>query len=172
MDEIQGPDGTLMAICAEAPGCLEIDPASGDPVETCVYSKLIQLGNSSQSLASSGEKDGQSTNYLFRLVYPDTPQNGAIGKMHPGFLKLVSIIQKCKLKQSLPTSKNAVSKEENAYSKSYIHRKIGGFERKADEKAPPAHKPSGRIWKRVAVQSGGGFSRMGSLGGISKHLGI
>ena len=112
MDEIQWPDETLMAICAKAPGCFEIDPESGDPMETCVYSKLIQLGYSSQSLASADEKDGQSMNYLFRLAYPDTPRNETIDKMHPECLKLASFIQKCQSGQSAATANDVVNKAE------------------------------------------------------------
>ena len=112
MGESQWPDGTLMDICAEEPGCFEIEPESGDPMETCVYSKLIQLWYSIHSLASADGKDGQSTNYLPRLVYPDTPQNETIDKMRPGCVKLVSIIQKCNLKQSASTANNVINKEE------------------------------------------------------------
>ena len=62
MGESQGEDETLMAICAEAPGCFEIDPESGEPMGNCVYSKLIQLGYPSKPLGSADGKDGQSIN--------------------------------------------------------------------------------------------------------------
>ena len=71
MGEIQGPDEILMAICAEAPGWFEIDPESGEPMETCAYSKLMQLGYSSQSLARADGKDGKSINYLSQLGYQE-----------------------------------------------------------------------------------------------------
>ena len=57
-------DAILMVICAEAPGCFEIDPESGEPLERCVYSKLIQLGYTSDSPASAGEKDATSINFF------------------------------------------------------------------------------------------------------------
>ena len=94
MDEIQRSGETLMSICDEAPGCFEIDTESGEPMEACVYSKLIQLGYTRQSLASAGAKDGHSMNYLYHLVYPETEAGASIGKMHPECLKLISIIQK------------------------------------------------------------------------------
>ena len=111
MGEIQGSGETLMDICDEAPGCFEIDTESGEPMETCVYSKLIQLGYASQSLASAGEKDGQSTNYLYRLAYPE-PEKTVVGKMHPECLKLISIIQKCKLKIPATAANKFINKEE------------------------------------------------------------
>ena len=112
MDESQGEDATLMAICADAPGCFEIDPKLGRTDGNWVYSKLIQFGYSSQSFASAGEIDGQSINYLHRLVYPETPQNEAVDKMRPECLKLAIVIRKCKLKQSASAAKNVVNKEE------------------------------------------------------------
>ena len=93
MEHIQESDETLMAICAEASGCFEIDPESGDPIGNCVYSKLIQLGRSSASLASADAKDGQSINYLCHLVYPGA-EAGVVDKMHPERLKLASVIKK------------------------------------------------------------------------------
>ena len=57
-------DETLMSICAETKGWFEMDAESGEPNETCVYARLIQLGYTSQSLASSDEKDGLSMNYF------------------------------------------------------------------------------------------------------------
>ena len=49
-------DEIPMAICAEAPWCFEIDPESGEPLESCVYSKLTQLGYTSDSLAIADGK--------------------------------------------------------------------------------------------------------------------
>ena len=46
-------------------------------------------------------------------------------------------------------------RRENAYSLSYVRRKIGERERKTLDKAPRAHKPNGRKWKRIADQLGG-----------------
>ena len=112
MDEIQGGDGNLMAICAEAPWCFGIDPESGDQMETCVYSKLIQLGYSSQSSESAGGGDGRSANYVSHSAYPDTPRNETVGKMQPECLKLARIIQKCKMKQSASAANNCINKEE------------------------------------------------------------
>ena len=64
MERNQESEETLMAICAESQGRIEIYPESGEPVGNCDYSKLIQLGYSSNSLASADEGDGQSINYL------------------------------------------------------------------------------------------------------------
>ena len=146
-------DGILMVICAEAPGCFEIDPESGEPLESCAYSKLIKLGYTSDSLASADGKDAASINYLYNLIYPDCVRDQPLDKMHPEYLKYARLIQKCKLKQAALTSENAVGKdEEDAYSLSYIHREIGEFERKSPESAPGAHKPNGWLWKRVSGQ--------------------
>ena len=98
MDEIQRSGETLMSICDEAPGCFEIDTESGEPMGTFVYSKIIQLGYKSQSLESADGEDGRSMNYLYRLVYPETEARTIVDKMRPECLKLISIIQKCKLK--------------------------------------------------------------------------
>ena len=154
MGENQGADETLMDICAEAPGCFEIDPESGDPMGTCVYPKLIQLGYSSQSSVSA---DAKMAN--LRIILTDWStrihlENETIGKMRPERLKLASIIQKCKSTQSASAANNFVNLEENAYILSYATREIGEFERKNDETAPPAHKPNGRPWQRVAEQVG------------------
>ena len=93
-------DAILMVICAEAPGCFEIDPESGEPLGSCFYSKLIQLGYTSDSLESADDKDPTSINYLYNLIYPDCVRDQPLDKMHPECLKLVSIIQKCELKTS------------------------------------------------------------------------
>ena len=69
-----------MSICAETPGCFEMDAESGEPMETCVYAKLIQLGYASQSLASADEKGGLSMNYLRHLARPETDAATAIAK--------------------------------------------------------------------------------------------
>ena len=44
MEQIQEMDETLMSIGAETQGRFEIDAESGEPMGTCVYAKLIQLG--------------------------------------------------------------------------------------------------------------------------------
>ena len=93
MDDVQESGETLMSICAEVPGCFEIDTESGGPMETCVYSELIQLGYAIHSSASADEKDGRSMNYLYHLVYPEIDDKTIIGQMHPECLKLISIIQ-------------------------------------------------------------------------------
>ena len=64
MEHFQEPGETLMAICAESPGCFEIDPEFGEPMGNCVYSELLQLGYSRTSSASSDEKDGSSINFI------------------------------------------------------------------------------------------------------------
>ena len=119
-----------MAICAEAPWCFEIDPESGEPQRNCVYSKLPILGYTSNSSASADGEDGGSTNYLNRSVYPDADAEVAVDKMLPERLKLVSIIQKCKLKQSVSTENKVVNKEENAYILSYALRKLANTNEK------------------------------------------
>ena len=78
MERNQEPEETLMAICAEAPGCFEIDPESGEPMGNSVYSKLIQLGYPGTSLASADGEDGGSINYLYRLVYPGAEAGSSI----------------------------------------------------------------------------------------------
>ena len=80
MEHIRESDETLMDICAEAPGCFEIDPESGEPLESCVYSELIQLGYTSDSLASADGKDSASINYLYNLIYPDSVRDQPIDK--------------------------------------------------------------------------------------------
>ena len=84
------------------------------------------------------------------------PAGKALDKMHPACLKLVSIIQKCKLKQAIITAGNIVGKEEkDAFSLSFIRREIGEFERKSNERAPGAQKPNGYLRKRIADQVAG-----------------
>ena len=172
MGRARESDETLMAICAEAPGCFEIDPESGEPMANCVYSKLIQLGYSSTAFACSGGGDGGSINYLYHLVYPEA-EAGPIDKMNPECLKPVSVIRKCKLKQSASAANNVASKDDkNAYSLSYARRKIGEYERKTPDKATRAHKPNGWIWKRISGQVGGNSLEWLHLGGVFTHLGI
>ena len=98
----------LMAICAGAPGCFEIDAWSGEPLESCVYSKLTQLWYTSDSLASADGGDSTSINFLYGSIYPESVREQPLDKMHPECLKLVSIIQKYKFKQSILTSENVV----------------------------------------------------------------
>ena len=54
----------LVVICADAPWRFEIDPESGEPLESCAYSKLTQLGYTSDSLESAGDKDDTSINFF------------------------------------------------------------------------------------------------------------
>ena len=73
--------------------------------------------------------------------------------MRPECLKLVSVIEKCKLKQAMPTQENAVGEEEkDAYCVSFVYRKIGEFERKAGENLADSHRPNGWLWKRISDQ--------------------
>ena len=117
-------DGIPMVICAAAPGCFEIDPESGEPLESFAYWELTQLGYTSASLASAGGKGATSINFLYGLIYPGRFRDQPIEKMHPERLKLASILQKWKLKQASLTSENAVGKEEEgAFSLAYIRRK-------------------------------------------------
>ena len=57
------PGEVPMAICAEAQGRFEMDPESGGHHGNCVYSKLIQLGYNSDSLASADERGANSINF-------------------------------------------------------------------------------------------------------------
>ena len=100
MIQINEIDETLLSICAETQGFFAMDAESGEPNANCVYAMLIQLGYTGQSLSSADGKDGLPMNYLYRLARPETPAETNIDKMHPECLKLVSIIQKCKLKIS------------------------------------------------------------------------
>ena len=146
-------DETLMSICAETQGFFEMDAESGEPMETWVYAKLIQLGYASQSLASADEKDGLSMNYLSHLAHPGTDAVKVIGKMHPACLKYVIIIQKCKLGISATAANNVINKDgENAHNASYIRQKIGDFERKTEEHSPPSYKSNGWLWGIIAGQ--------------------
>ena len=86
-------DEILTVICAEAPWCFEIDPESGEPLGSCVYSKLIQLGYTSDSLESADDKDPTSINFLYNLIYPDNVRDQPLDKKNPECLKLVSITQ-------------------------------------------------------------------------------
>ena len=53
-------DDVAMVTCSESPWCFEIDPDSGEPLESCFYSELINLGYTSDSLASADDKDSAS----------------------------------------------------------------------------------------------------------------
>ena len=168
-------DEVLMNICAETQGCLEIDPDTSEPQENCVYSKLVAAGFSSDILCSADERDAQSINFLHNLVHPEHTANGGahLDKMHPQCLSLVSVIQKCKLKIATAVSENIVSKEEkDAFSLSYIHRKIGTYERLANEQLPDAHKPNGHIWKRAHGQVQKKIFRMVTMGQVYEYHGI
>ena len=94
MSQINEIDETLMSICAETQGCFELDAESGEPDGNCVFPRLILAGYASSSLASADEKDSPSMDFLYRLVYPNTPEGQVINKMQSGCLKLVTIIQK------------------------------------------------------------------------------
>ena len=123
------------------------------PHESCFYSKLTQLGYSSDSLASADERGAASINFLRGLIYPEHIRERPLDKMRTECLKLVSIILKCKLEQAILTSGSDVGEEEkDAFSLASAHRKIGDFERKSPENAPGAHKPNGRLWKRISGQ--------------------
>ena len=102
----------LAVICSESPGCFEIDPDSGEPLGSFVYSELISLCYTSDSLESADDKDSASIVFLYNLIYPSNDVNETINKMRPECLKLVIIIQKCKLKQAILTQENAVVGEE------------------------------------------------------------
>ena len=157
-------DATLMSICAETQGRFEMDAESSEPMETCVYAKLMQLGHASQSLDSAGEKDGLSTNYLPRLAHHGKDSVRDIGEMHRECLKLVSIVQKCKLGISATTANNAISKDvENAHNTSYIRKKsaISNGNGRASHTASQAKRAA---LEKNRVPSGKKFFRMASLG--------
>ena len=98
MIQISEIDETLMYICAETQGRFDMEAESGEPNGTFAYARLIQLGYTSQSLGSAGEKDGLSMNYLYHLAHPETPEGTNVGKKHPEWLQLISIIQKMQTK--------------------------------------------------------------------------
>ena len=163
----------LMAICAEAPGCFEIDPESLGPLGSCVYSELTQLGYTSDGLESADGKDATSINCLYNLIYPDCVRDHPLDKMHPECLKLASIIQKCKFKHAALTAENAVGEEEkDAYSLSYIHQKIGEFGRKSCESAPGSHKPNGWLRERASSQVARNSLEWAPLGEVLEREGV
>ena len=73
----------LMVICSESPVCFEIEPESGEPLESCVYSKLINLGYTSDSLACDDDKGSESIVSLYKASYPNHDASVTINKMHP-----------------------------------------------------------------------------------------
>ena len=78
--------------------------------------------------------------------------------MHPGCLKLVSIIQKRKLKIPATTANNVLSKDEkNAYNAPYIRKKLGEFGRNGRVYSIPTQ----AIW--VDLEKGRVPSGCGSL---------
>ena len=90
------------------------------------------------------------------MIHPEHRAGGGalLDKMHPECLNLVSIIRKCKLKIPAIVSGNTVGVGGgDAFSLSFTRRKkIGDSERMPNERIPGARKPSGHIWKHVAVQ--------------------
>ena len=121
-------------------------------------------------MASADERDGLSTNYLYRL---GTSAETAVGKMRPECLKSVSIVRRCKLKTSVAAAQNTIANDErHAFNAPYIHRKIGG----SDEKRTSLfHPPSQTKW--LALEKGRGpsgreISRMVTLGEVLKRVGI
>ena len=133
-----------MTICAETRGRFELDPESGEPNGNCVFAMLILAWCASSSLVSAGEKDAPSMDFIYRLVYPDTPADQVINKMQPGCLKLVTIIQECKYKISTAAANNVINKDgENAYNASFVRTEIGESERKNNEVNPNFHMPNG-----------------------------
>ena len=111
MSKINEIDETLMSICAETQGRFELGTESGEPNGNCVFAMLILAWCASSSLVSAGEKDAPSMDFIYRLVYPDTPADQVINKMQPGCLKLVTIIQECKYKISTAAANNVINKD-------------------------------------------------------------
>ena len=154
MEHGQTSGETLMAICAESPGRFGIYPESGEPLEGYLYSELTLLGYTSDALESSGDKDGNSINDLYKLIYPNRVRGERLGEMRPECLKLADTIQKFKLKQSVLAAEIIIGVEAGCgYSLSVIRRGIGEFGRKSLEgSAPGDHKPNVWLWERVADQ--------------------
>ena len=81
MGQINESDETLMAICAEAQGCFELDPESIEPSGNCVFARLIREGYASSSLASADEKGALSMDLYTARSTPKTDPDTAINKM-------------------------------------------------------------------------------------------
>lgn len=94
-------DEILMVICSETPWSFETEPESGELLESCFYSELANLGYTSNSLSIADERDTPSIDYLYRKIYPARQNDPELNKMHPDCLNLVSIIQKCEIKQAI-----------------------------------------------------------------------
>ena len=95
MELVNAKDEILLSICVGPPGRFELDLHSGEPNTNCAFSSLGQQGYSSASLASDGEADLISLDFLCGLVYP---YREIVNKMLPDCLKLSPIVQKCKFK--------------------------------------------------------------------------
>ena len=111
-------------------------------------------------------------NYLYRLARPETPAETNIGKMHPECLKLVSIIQKCKLKISFATANNVVNNDEgNAYNASYIREKSENSNEKRTSLRHPHASQAGGSGKGSRAKWGEVLYN-GFLRGVPKNRGI
>ena len=84
-----------MSICVETQGRFEMDPDSGEENGNCVFARLCQAGYTSASLASADGRDVPSLEYPYRFVYTERDQQ-IVNNMQPDWLKLASVIQKCK----------------------------------------------------------------------------
>ena len=72
MEEIHGLGGTLMDICAEAPGFFGIETESGEPMGTLRLFKVNSIRVHKPVFGKCGRRDGQSMNYPYHLVYQET----------------------------------------------------------------------------------------------------
>ena len=93
MSQINAIDETLMSICAETQGRFELDPESGEPNEHFACARLTLAWCASSPLSMAEDKGALSMEFLYRLVYPNTPVGKAINKMQPDCLKLATIIK-------------------------------------------------------------------------------
>ena len=108
--------------------------------------------------------------FLYCLICPESVRDHPLIKMHPECLKLVSIIQKCKLEQAILTSENVVGKEgEDAFIRAYVRRKNRRFRTKIPRKR--LGRPRA---KRAALEKNLGssykkFARVDALGKVLKR---
>ena len=114
----------LMVICSEISWCFEIDPDSGGHLESCAYSKLINLGYNSDSLPCAGGKDTESIVFFYKKARSNYDETDAINKMRPRMSKISDHKTKCKLKRDILTQGNAVGgQEKEDYCRTCFYRK-------------------------------------------------
>ena len=123
MNPINGKDETLLSICAESPGCFELDLDAGEPHAHWVLARISQQGGTRAALASDDGKNWADLEFRCWLACPD---RDIANKMRADCLRLVTIVQKCKFKISTSWPQNAIDREDkNAFNSSYIYGGLG-----------------------------------------------